>query len=240
MSPPTDCLVPIGEKNLELGLKKEINGEFYATSKRPAYVYRGNPFVIETGIVYSKDLKQDSEITILRFANRVPLLYQKGSCAVTKAIKETNWKSYGLEQSRGNLPRGPLVILVHVSSVWVPFTSEAKEAIAHYDEIIKEVKLALQECGRKLNKYIRAKRSVSQEIKKREFIKKFIPYLSESLVEILKLSDKEKSLLDQNLKLILEKTRGELREIAEKNEHYEKSEVDILDYGEDYSDEDEE
>ena len=56
---------------------------------------------------------------------------------------DTSWRNYGVAQSRGALPAGPMVIFVHMASVWVPFTSESKEAIADYDEIRKEIKLAL-------------------------------------------------------------------------------------------------
>src|SRR3989338_7435154 len=159
ISPPTDCISPIGEELLEKGLKKEINAEFYCAVTRTPDVYRGNPFVIEAGLAYGGQQNAEESITIYRFANRVPLLYQQGACAVVKSIIQTNWRSYGLSQSQDSLPIGPLTLAVHVASVWVPFTSESKEAIAHYPEIIKEVKLALQECGRKLSIYIHKKRS---------------------------------------------------------------------------------
>src|SRR5439155_1442803 len=84
---------------------------------------------------------------VIRYANRVPLLYQQSACATFKAVLETAWRNYGVAQSKGALPAGPMVVFVHMASVWVPFTSESKEAVADYDEIRKEIKLALQECG---------------------------------------------------------------------------------------------
>ncbi|MBN2454719.1 DNA topoisomerase VI subunit B, partial [Candidatus Woesearchaeota archaeon] len=147
ISPPTDCISPITEELLEKGLKKEVNAEFYCATTRPPAVYRGNPFIIEAAIAYGGQLPADDTVTILRFANRVPLLYQPGACAITESIGKTNWRAYGIQQSGSSLPSGPAVILVHMASVWVPFTSEAKEALAHYPEITKEVRLALQECG---------------------------------------------------------------------------------------------
>ncbi len=122
ISPPTDCISPIGEELIEKGLKKEIAAEFYCSATRPPSVYRGNPFQIECGIAYGGQLPADQAVTVLRFANRVPLLYQQGACGITEAITETNWKSYGLQQSGNNVPVGPAVILVHMASVWVPFT----------------------------------------------------------------------------------------------------------------------
>src|SRR3989338_4680732 len=150
VAPPTDCISPIGADLLEKGMKKEINAEFFATATRPPNVYRGNPFIVEAGIAYGGGQPGDKTINMLRFANRVPLLYQQGACVSNKAATLTNWRSYGLSQSQNALPIGPCTLVVHIASVWVPFTSESKEAIAHYPEILKEMKLALQDCGRKL------------------------------------------------------------------------------------------
>ncbi len=158
IAPPTDCISPIGEELLEKGLRKEINAEFYTAVARSPTVYRGNPFAIETAIAYGGEQEADSVVRILRFANRVPLLYEQGACAITNAITDTSWRAYGLQQSNGSLPVGPCTVIVHMTSVWVPFTSESKEALAHYPEIIKEVKLALQECGRKLGMYVNKKK----------------------------------------------------------------------------------
>ncbi|MCP4798454.1 MAG: DNA topoisomerase VI subunit B, partial [bacterium] len=154
-NPPTDCLAPIGEELVLAGLKQRFEADFYTSVSRPPSVYRGNPFQIEVGLAYGGDIPADKLAQVLRFANRVPLLYQASACAVHKSVLSNNWRSYGMQQSRGALPTGPLIIFVHMSSVWVPFTSESKEAVAHYPEIIKEIKLALQEAGRHLQRYIR-------------------------------------------------------------------------------------
>ncbi len=210
MAPPTTCISPMGEELLLKGLKKEINAEFYTAISRKPAVYRGNPFVIEAAIAYGGDLKGDGSVDVMRFANKVPLLYQQGACAVTKAVAETNWKSYGLDQSGNNLPRGPAVVLVHMASVWVPFTSEAKEAMAHYDDIIKEMKLAVQEAGRELQKYTKKKQKIKQELKKRSYIEKYIPHLASGVTEILDLDGADHEVLERNLIGLLEKHRGKL------------------------------
>lgn len=203
MAPPTDCLAPIGEPQILAGLHKQIRADFYtAVTRRPA-VYRGNPFVIEAGLAFgSGDFEKkrreaaenpegpkaegeddDKEVELarlMRFANRVPLLYQQSACAITKSVIETNWRSYGVGQSRGALPQGPMVIFVHMASVWVPFTSESKEAIASYDEIMKEVKLALQEAGRRLGVYVRRRELAQQEFKRRNIFALYIPEVAEA------------------------------------------------------------
>ncbi len=181
ISPPTDCISPIGEELIEKGLKKEIAAEFYTSTTRPPSVYRGNPFVVECGIAYGGQLPADQPVTVLRFANKVPLLYQQGACGTAEAITETNWKPYGLQQSGNSVPTGPAVILVHMASVWVPFTSEAKEALAHYPEITKEIKLALQECGRKLSIYVNKKHHAQRQLERANLFEAYIPEIAESL-----------------------------------------------------------
>ncbi|MGM5484597.1 MAG: DNA topoisomerase VI subunit B [Nanobdellota archaeon] len=210
ISPPTDCISPIGEDLLLKGLKKEINAEFYTSVSRPPNVYRGNPFQIEAAIAYGGQQESEGPINILRYANRVPLLYQQGACGATKAIINTSWKNYGLSQSNGSLPQGPITIVIHISSVWVPFTSESKEAIAHYPEILKEMKLCIQECGRKLGGYIKKKKNVGKELKKRSYIQKYLPHVVESLGEILELSKADQDRTTENLKGILEEKRGKV------------------------------
>jgi len=208
MNPPTDCISPIGKELIEKGLKKEVNAEFYASTSRPPAVYRGNPFIIEAALAYGGNLPEDKPIEILRFANRVPLLYQQGACANTKSIITTNWRTYGLKQSEGSIPIGPCIILIHMASVWVPFTSEAKEAIAHYPEIIKEIKLAFQEVGRELGKYLSKKKRLNTELSKVDYISKYLSYVSEALQEILKLDNNEKSRLEEHLGVVLERSRA--------------------------------
>ncbi len=213
MAPSSDCIGPIGEEKLEEGLRRVVEADFYTSCTRKPSVYRGNPFLVEAAMAYGyKDSSGNGDegqpsMYITRFANRVPLLYQQSSCAVFKAVVETNWRNYGLSQSRGALPQGPVTLMVHIASVWVPFTSESKEAIAHYPEIIKEIKLAVQECGRKLGIYLRRQRKIRDEMVKRSYIETYLPYIGQALQEILSLKDTQVTKVTDNLKTTLEKSR---------------------------------
>jgi DNA topoisomerase-6 subunit B len=202
MAPPTNCLAPIGEQAILSGLYKQIKGEFYTAVSRPPAVYRGNPFVIEAGLAYGhrpeagaaeqrpaaqplaegeahKD--EDDELArVIRYANRVPLLYQQSACSTFKAVLGTTWKNYGVAQSRGALPAGPMVIFVHMASVWVPFTSESKEAIADYDEIQKEITLAIRECGRRLGLFLRRRERAEGEYRRRNIFELYIEEVAEA------------------------------------------------------------
>ncbi len=184
MAPPTDCLAPIGVRNLLAGLLKEVKAEFFTATTRDPTVYRGNPFQIEIGLAYGGNLPADEPGRVIRFANRVPLLYQQSSCAAYKSVLDVDWRNYGLSQPSGSLPVGPLVVMIHMASVWVPFTSESKEAIADYDEIRKEMKLALQECGRKLAAYIRRRRRQRMESERRNIFERYIPDVAEALANL--------------------------------------------------------
>jgi DNA topoisomerase VI subunit B len=207
MAPPMDCIAPIGEDLLEHALRAEVQADFYAAVSRRATVYRGNPFLIEVGLAYGGALPAEEPITLYRYANRVPLQYQQGACAITKAVSGTDWKSYQLQQPRGALPLGPMLLMVHIASVWVPFTSESKEAIAHYPEIIKEMRLALQECGRRVAMFIRRRRRDADEAKKRAYIEKYIPQVSIGLQQILELTDSQRDAVTASLTEVLERSR---------------------------------
>jgi DNA topoisomerase-6 subunit B len=233
MSPPTNCLSPIGDELMRKGLVSFLNvieteGEsedetaqleleaaadkpagraraapatpppaeapaeegvekikghdyFIATVTRSPKVYRGNPFQIEVGLAYGGSWPPDKPIDLFRFANRVPLLFQRGACGITEAIVRTDWRNYLLSQPRGALPVGPMALLVHIASVWVPFTSESKEAVAHYPEIIKEIQLAAQECGRKLATFIRKRKAADYQAQRRSIFELYIEEVANSI-----------------------------------------------------------
>jgi len=232
-APSTACISPIGEALLLSGLQKEVEADFYCSATRPPAVYRGNPFQVEVGIAYGKpggvglelteegrirksdkvavteDLvgNSDEPVRVLRFANRVPLLHQQAACAITKCVIQTDWKRYGLQHPRGALPLGPMAVVVHIASVWVPFTSESKEAIASYGEIQKELKLGLQECGRKLGAYVRKGKRLRAEFDKRSYIEKYIPHIGIALQEILDLSNEDRDKTVSTLDDVLQKSR---------------------------------
>ncbi len=189
MAPPTDCLAPIGETLVRRGLKKEtedVSPEYIATVTRPPSVWGGHPFQVEVGVVYGGSLPKDSQVRILRFANRVPLLYQQGGCEGTLGIQAVDWRRYGLDQRGGKgTPVGPAIILVHVASTKVPFTSEAKEAIAPMDEIHKEIRLALQEAARGLGRHLSKKAKRAKVSEKFDLVTKILPEINRKAAVML-------------------------------------------------------
>ncbi len=184
LKPPTNCLSPLGDEKVREGLRKELNPEWTESITRPPEVYRGWPFQVEVGLAYGGSI---TDSKVMRFANRVPLLYQQGDCAITKAVTGVDWRRYGLNGK--GVPEEPLAMFVHLVSVWVPFTSESKEAVASYPVIIKEIKLALQECARKLGFYLSGKRRHEHH---KHRIRTFEKYAEETIGAISELTEEEK------------------------------------------------
>ena len=205
MAPSTDCLSPIGEMLIKRSLKyetKEISPEFIVTSTRPASVFSGNPFQVEVGIVYGGHLNKENQVKILRFANRVPLLYQQGDCTITSAISGMDWRRYGLEQRAGKgVPVGPAIFLTHMASTHIPFTSESKEAIADIPEIEGEIKLAFRECARKMQRHLNKKVKRAKTREKFELITKILPEIAQKSASML---DKPVPVLDEVITKIMD------------------------------------
>jgi DNA topoisomerase-6 subunit B len=185
----TQCLSPIGEELIRRGLDKEFQMDFVTARTRPATVFSGHSFVVEAAIGYGGKLPAEGNAIILRFANRVPLMYQQGACAITSCISNVNWKSYNISQQ--GLPTGPILILVHVASTNVPFTSESKDAIASIPEIEKEIVLALQDLGRDLKLFVsrRDKSKIAED--RARAVCAIIPEIAAKVSEIV-----EKPLID--------------------------------------------
>jgi DNA topoisomerase-6 subunit B len=146
---------------------------------------------------------------VIRYANRVPLLYQQSACSTFKAVLDTTWRNYGVPQSRGALPAGPMVIFIHMASVWVPFTSESKEAIADYDEIRKEIKLALQECGRRLGVFLRRREHAKSEFRRRNIFELYIEEVVEACNRLKGGKLPKEKLKEQLQKIAAKRTGGQ-------------------------------
>jgi DNA topoisomerase-6 subunit B len=189
MAPSTDCLSPIGETLIKRSLKhetQEISPEFIITASRPSSVYSGNPFQVEVGLVYGGSLPKEEPVKLLRFANRVPLLYQQGGCVTSQAISSIDWRRYGLNQPSGKgIPSGPAIFLTHVSSTQIPFTSESKEAIADIPEIENEIKLAFRECARKVQQHINKKVRRAKTREKFDLISRILPEIAKKSSNML-------------------------------------------------------
>ena len=189
-TPTSGILVPIGPKLIKMGLKQvleEYRPDFYTLpiSRTPS-VFSGTPFLVEVGMVYGGNLPKDQPVQMLRFANRVPLLYQAGGCAITKAVQSINWRLYGLDQKGGKgTPSGPAIILIHVASTNIPFTSEAKEAIADITEIKKEIVLGLRNNAKTLARHLKKQKKRAKVSEKFDLVQKVLPAIAEKTSSVV-------------------------------------------------------
>ena len=185
LSPPTDCLSPITDELVEEGLRKEVDADFYAAATRDADVHGGDPFIVEAGIAYGGEIEDGGQADVMRFANRVPRVYQRGACATTDVVKSIGWRNYGLDQSGGSgIPTGPAVIMIHVASTNVPFTSESKDAVANVPEIEDEIELAIREAARELKSYLNRRQSLQKRREKQDVIGRILPEMATKLAEV--------------------------------------------------------
>ena len=227
--PASQCLSPIGEEMIIKGIDKEFELDFVKARTRKSQVYSGNPFIIEAAVGYGGKLEAEGSATLMRFANRVPLLYQQGGCAITNAVSQVNWKSYNLSQQ--GLPVGPVMILVHVASTNVPFTSESKDAVAAIDEIEKEIVLVMQDLGRELKNFLSRRDRNKQEEERARAVCSLLPDIAAKVSEIVEKPVPDVSPLEAQImrKVVAKKqTIGGIVEITVSN--YTRSPVSVTVY----------
>ena len=185
IAPETSTISPIGEEQVKVAIKNILNPDFInVVERKPAVFYGGIPFVVEAAISFGgssgKKLGDDEYAgSILRFANRVPLLFDSGSCAITQAVRNIQWKRYGID-----IENRPVSIFVNVSSAYIPYSGVGKEAIANTEEIIDEIKLALMDAARGMQRYIRGKQQFNVAANKYKMIMRYAKRLSKDLTEL--------------------------------------------------------
>lgn len=205
MRPPTDVLIPIGRERLEKAVEEQLDPEFKAVIERKPAIYQGGvPFIVEVALAYGGEAGNnngDDEMETMRFSNRVPLLFNKGSCAISKAVDSVDWSRYGVEDST------PVTILVNFTSIHVPYIGAGKKAIASEEDVIDEIRLALMEAGRKVGKYVKGKKKKKKRKQKKKTFETYIPQIARSLAEII---GREKEAINKELEAVVEQRFSDL------------------------------
>ncbi|MGC8586041.1 MAG: DNA topoisomerase VI subunit B [Candidatus Micrarchaeia archaeon] len=201
-APDSSAIKSIGEEQIKIALKNILNPEFMDVCERKAAVFRGGiPFIVEAAIAFGgnsgKKTEEGYEGNILRYANRVPLLFDSGNCAITTAVKEIEWKRYGID-----IDTQPVSIFVNISSVYIPYSGVGKESIAQEDEIISEIKLALMDAARGLQRYIGGKMHLHEEASKYNVIMRYTKQLASDLSSI---SGIDKNEIEKKLEALVAK-----------------------------------
>lgn len=189
MAPPKKCISPITEEHIKKGLQSRYDADFYTSSTRSSKVANGKPFVVEAGIAYGGEIDPEGQIELNRFANRVPLVYQQGACSITKQVKGIRWNNYykggdKLSQNSGSLPQGPMVLVVHIASTNVPFTSESKDAVANVPQMEGEIERAVREVSRDLKDHLKEERTKRKRKQKRDVIGDLLSDMTDKIENI--------------------------------------------------------
>lgn len=205
MNPQTNSVLIIGEEALAQSIHRIGNVDFFSVVTRKPRICDFKPVVIEVAMARLDGVKgkEDSTVQLLRFANRVPLQFDKSSCALTKAVESVNWKAYGLQQSKNSAPNGPYVLAVSMTSPFIKFKNASKETVDASEELVEEIRKALIQTGQKLGRYIRKEKKEFDLERKIQHIEKFAPILVEGLVKITKASASRKKKAELGLIKIL-------------------------------------
>ena len=188
-NPGTRSVLTVGEEALSQSIQRMGQVDFFSVIGRKPRICDHKPVVVETAVARFLDKPQESEsatVRLMRFANRVPLQFDKSACAITKAVESVNWRSYGLAQQKNSLPLGPYVFAVSVTSPFIKFKNASKETIDASEELVEEIRRTLQQTGQKLARHIKREKKAEDLERKTQYITQFVPILLTKLKDITK------------------------------------------------------
>ncbi len=204
MAPPTEGLIPIGDEDIKKGLESIIQPEFSYTTTRSALTYKGGiPFIVEVGVAYGGNYTSNNGIDIIRYANRAPLVFDQGGCAITEAVNSIDWRRYGMRTE----DKVPLTVFINLVSTHIPYTSAGKQAVAQEEEIFSEVRNGIMDACRSLKSFLGGKRRAYERKKKQDTLRKYAPETASALSNLLK--KKNTSEIEKKLDVIIGMKYGE-------------------------------
>ncbi len=205
MAPSTKSVLTVGEDALSKSIQRLGQVDFFSVVTRKPAICDFKPVVVEVALArfINRNQEADEPVQLLRFANRVPLQFDKSGCAITWAIESVNWKSYGLQQPKGSLPLGPYVFAVSITSPFIKFKNASKETIDASEELVEEIRRALMQAGQKLSRHIKKEFKEADLERKLAHIEQFGPILVEALVNITKSNDARKKRAEEGLRKLL-------------------------------------
>ncbi|MEJ2280331.1 MAG: DNA topoisomerase VI subunit B [Candidatus Bathyarchaeota archaeon] len=195
LPPDASCLSPLGEDLLKTGILKELKPEFIAVSQRKPSTYAGHPFIVETAIAYGGEIPKKDDITVYRFANKIPLLYDEASDVSVRVIRGINWRRYKVSSGM------PLAILIHLCSTKVPYKTVGKEFIADRPEVKAEILNGIREVARRLQTFLAKREHVAKEKKRLSVFSKYLPKIARFSTDLAGKSD------TPNIDLLLKSVR---------------------------------
>ena len=231
MAPSVEGLRPIGERQIENAVMKILKPEFYSVVTRNPTVYGGGiPFQIEVAIAFGGHAGREvqggeegesTRVEVMRFANRTPLLFDAGGCAITEAVNSVDWKRYDMKDFEST----PITIFVNLISMYVPYTSAGKQSVSGEEEIVKEIRMALMDVGRKFHRFhSKMRRAIEREARMHALMK----YSAELAIAVARLTGRDAKKLSKALQdLITHKLKIEMKALEK-----EEAELDLQEEGE--------
>jgi DNA topoisomerase-6 subunit B len=204
--PSTQSVMSIGEEALSLSIQRLGDVDFFSVISRKPCICDFKPVQIEVAVARLKDRRgedHDEPVQVLRFANRVPLQFDKAACAIVKAITTVNWRSYGIKQPRDALPQGPYIVAVSMVSPFIKFKNASKETIDASDELVEEIRRALMQAGQKLSRHINRESRANDHETKIAHIEQFGPILIDGLIRLTKADEKRRVNATEGLRKLL-------------------------------------
>lgn len=226
-NPSTKSVLTVGEESLSKSIGRLGQIDFFSVVTRKPAICDFKPVVVEVALArFLNRGSADDQVQLLRFANRVPLQFDKAACAITQAVESVNWRSYGLAQSKDTLPLGPYVFAVSVTSPFIKFKNASKETIDAGDDLVEEIRRALMQAGQKLSRHIRKEFKEADLERKIAHIEQFGPILVEGLARIAKAPDSRKKKAEEGLKKLLGRdTRDAEKDLSEAHDRLEKLKI---------------
>ncbi|MDI6883614.1 MAG: DNA topoisomerase VI subunit B [Hadesarchaea archaeon] len=209
-APSTSGLRPIGAVDIENGMRKTLNPEFTYSITRPPKVYRGGlPFIVEVGIAYGGNAGKVAEgkgegeegenevgMELVRFANRAPLIFDQGGCAITAAIRSIEWRRYGVDPATA-----PITLFVNIASAYVPYTSAGKQSIADEPEVLNEIRTAVMEAARELRRFLYRRIRLKERQERAGIFEQYLPIIAKKAAVLA-------GVKEPDIKLLLKKVTG--------------------------------
>jgi len=188
IAPPTDTVVTVGEEVFERTIKLAYNPDFATAVTRKPTSGKGLSFAVEVCIAYGGEIKPatSAPMVLWRFVNRVPKLRDNSDCATWKAATTVNWKNYKVQTFDNGIPRGPIMVFIHVCGAYVHvmFKGQSKQALAEDEVLLREIKLALEEAGRKFRRFITRRETDRRKAKRAGILAMYADQFAQSLVMI--------------------------------------------------------
>ncbi len=207
LAPPTEGLEAIGGEQVRNAVLNILDPEFEAVLSRPPKAHSGGvPFLVEVAIAYGghagRSIGEGVKWEIMRFGNKAPLLFDAGGCAITKAVNSVDWKRYGIK----DFENSPLTVFVNLISTYIPYTSAGKQSVAEDKEVVREIRFALMEVGRKFQMYHSRKRRALEREARKQILRRYSTELAAGLAKLT--NRDEGKILEELQKLIEERIAG--------------------------------